>query len=39
MFLVGYRFSKSTFGVNKVCGDGTINGVNVYNIFFMMMLS
>ena len=39
MFLVGYRFSKSTFGVNKDRGDGTINGVNVCNIFFMMLLS
>ena len=39
MFMVDYRFSKSTFGANKVCGDGTLCGVNVYNIFFMMLLS
>ena len=39
MFMVGHPFSKSTFGVNKDRGDGTINGVNVYNIFFIMMLS
>ena len=37
MFMVDYRFSKSTFGANKVRGDGTTHVVNVYNIFFMIM--
>ena len=34
MLMVDY-----TFGTNKVRGDGTLCGVNVYNIFFMMLLS
>ena len=37
LVMVGHQFSKSTFGANKVRGDGTIYGVNVYNIFFMIM--
>ena len=39
MVMVGRRFSKSTFVANKVRGDGTKHGVNVYDNCLMMMLS